>query len=342
MNPFFSIIVPAFNVEKYIHRAVSSILTQSFRDFELIIVNDGSTDNTANIINELSNQNKKITIINHSKNESLHIARMNGVATANGEYIVFLDGDDYFTENTFSELHQSIQENPEYDVFEYGYIRQPAGEIVLPSPPVSNRFSDFFSKGNCPAPTVWNKVYLTALIKKAFLAMERVYINNTEDTYESIVIAFYTKKIMMIKKVITNYQIGSGVSTSYKDFNKTIDFLQSVRKAADLVKLFLSKQGLNISLDALEYRLLEYVLYYIHSQKNTEDFIKLLRLLPDYFNAKIITEYLVFLEESYKNLTISHKRIIKMTNSKDYRLGKFLLKPLRMAKRLFRMQEKIN
>jgi len=86
-NIYFSIIVPAFNVEKYIHRAISSILTQSFQTFELIIVNDGSSDNTTSIIKEYAKSNKKIIVIDHEKNESQHIARMNGVAAANGKYM---------------------------------------------------------------------------------------------------------------------------------------------------------------------------------------------------------------------------------------------------------------
>ena len=337
-NVFFSIVVPAFNVEKYIQRAISSILNQSFQDFELILVNDGSTDNTANIINEFSQQNSKITVINHAQNESQHVARMNGVAAASGKFIVFLDGDDYFTENAFAELYESIQENPGYDVYEYGYIRQPEGEIVLPHSPVPDRFHAFFLKKDFPASTIWNKVYLATLIKNSFSAMERSYINNAEDTYESIVIAFYTEKIMMIKKVITNYQIGSGISTTYKDFNKTIEFLKSIRRMIDLVNTFLTRQSLNINLDNLQYSFLEYTIRsYIHTQENTEDSKKLFRLLPSYFDSKIIMEYLLLLEESYKKLTIARKKIL---SSKDYQLGRFLLKPLRIVKRLFKIQKK--
>jgi len=332
-NVLFSIVVPAFNVEKFIHRAVSSIINQSFQDFELIIVNDGSKDNTTNIINEISNQNPKITIINHSKNESLHIARSSGVAAANGKYVVFLDGDDYFEKNAFAELYKTIQENPGYDIYEYGYIRQPSGEIVFPSHSIPDRFSAFFTKEYLPPPTMWNKVYLAALIKKAFASMEQVYLNNTEDTYESIVIAFYAKRIITIKKIITNYQTGSGVSTTYKDYNKTIEFLQSIKTMSDLVKLFLYRNDIDINLDNLEYLFLESTIhYYICSQENEEDIKKLFLSLPTFFDTRIIIEYLFQVENSYK----------KISNSKSYMLGRILLSPLRKLKQLFRIFLKEN
>ena len=335
-NVFFSIIVPAFNVEKYIRRAISSILNQSFKDFQLIVVNDGSTDNTLNIINEFSNENSKITVINHLKNESLHMVRLNGVAAATGKYIVFLDGDDYFAENAFAELYKSIQENPGYDIYEYGHIRQPSGDIVFPALLDSNRFLLFFGRENSPWQSMCNKVFLSTLIKKAFASMEQVYITNIEDLYESIVVAFYTDRIFIIKKVIMNYQIGSGVSTTYRDYNKTIEYLDSVKRVVDLVKLFLSRHELNISCDDFEYRILEFAAHhYIRSQKDTDDLKKLFSLLPEFFNVRIIIEYLVSVEESYKKLSISRKEIL---SSKDYRIGRTLLKPMRMLKRLFKIQ----
>jgi Glycosyltransferases involved in cell wall biogenesis len=115
MNLFFSIIIPAYNAEKYIDRAVKSVLDQKFNDYELIIVNDGSIDKTADIIEEYAKNNKEIKIINHDKNESLHIVRMDGVNNSNGQYILFLDADDYFTNDALNILEKEIKKNPDYD-----------------------------------------------------------------------------------------------------------------------------------------------------------------------------------------------------------------------------------
>ena len=101
---FFSIIVPCYNVEKYIEKTIKSILTQTFDDFELILVNDGSTDKTKNILDEYFQKDKRINVIN-KKNSGVSEARNEGIKIAVGKYIYFLDGDDYIT-NDFYQKQQ--------------------------------------------------------------------------------------------------------------------------------------------------------------------------------------------------------------------------------------------
>ena len=304
-NAYFSIIVPVYNKEKYIDRAILSILNQDFQDFELIIVNDGSTDNTVNIINEYAKQNSKIVMVNHLKNESLHIARMDGVVAASGKYILFLDGDDYFTKNAFSILYDETQKNPEYDFYEYGYIERPSGRKRFYFYSGDDRFSAYFEKENCPVQTMWNKVYEAKLLKKAFNEMEKTYLNNTEDLYESIVIAFFLKKSIRIKKIITNYQFFTGVSTTYKDYDKTVELLKDIKSMISLVEVFLNKNDVNISLDNIKCRFLAFpIFFHINSQKNKDDMKNLFFILPEYFDTKIILEYLFYKEESRKEIAL--------------------------------------
>lgn len=97
-NCFFSIIIPAYNVEKYIEQSVNSILNQTYQNFEIIIINDGSKDNTGKIIDKLYQNNSKIKII-HKENEGLSKARNTGIKKSIGEYLIFLDGDDYWNSN---------------------------------------------------------------------------------------------------------------------------------------------------------------------------------------------------------------------------------------------------
>lgn len=89
-----SIIIPAFNVEKYIHRAIETSLNQSYQNVEIIIVNDGSTDDTWNVINNYMRQSDKIVGINKS-NEGVSTARNVGIENSTGEYLLFLDSDDW-------------------------------------------------------------------------------------------------------------------------------------------------------------------------------------------------------------------------------------------------------
>lgn len=91
----FSIIIPVFNIQKYIAQCIRSVLTQTFNDFELIVIDDGSTDESGKICDTFSFEDSRITVI-HQENAGLSVARNTGVNHAKGEYILFLDGDDYY------------------------------------------------------------------------------------------------------------------------------------------------------------------------------------------------------------------------------------------------------
>lgn len=90
-----SVIIPAYNAEKYIHQCVSSVLEQSYQDFEVIVVNDGSTDSTRSIVEALALQDLRIKLIN-KKNSGRAKARNTGITLASGEWLAFLDADDYW------------------------------------------------------------------------------------------------------------------------------------------------------------------------------------------------------------------------------------------------------
>lgn len=89
-----SVVVPAYNVENYIEQCVLSVLNQSYSCCELIVIDDGSTDGTPQILDKLANGNDSIRVI-HKENAGVSAARNTGIDTAKGDYIVFIDGDDY-------------------------------------------------------------------------------------------------------------------------------------------------------------------------------------------------------------------------------------------------------
>jgi len=93
-SPFFSIIIPVYNIEKYISYCVNSVLAQSFDDYEIVLVDDGSADNCFQICDEFAKKDKRIHVI-HQGNKGPSEARNAGIANSKGEYIIFLDGDDW-------------------------------------------------------------------------------------------------------------------------------------------------------------------------------------------------------------------------------------------------------
>lgn len=103
MNALISIIIPAYNAEKYLHRCVSSVAAQSYRNLEIIVVNDGSVDKTGTIADELAEQDNRIIVI-HQKNQGVSAARNAGLDRAKGDYIGFVDADDEISPDMYATL----------------------------------------------------------------------------------------------------------------------------------------------------------------------------------------------------------------------------------------------
>lgn len=105
-----SIIVPVYNVEKYLEKCLDSLINQTLKDIEIICVNDGSTDNSQKILEKYSKKDNRITIINQD-NAGLSVARNSGIDIAKGEYIGFVDSDDWVDLNFYEKLYNSAIEN---------------------------------------------------------------------------------------------------------------------------------------------------------------------------------------------------------------------------------------
>ena len=116
--PKFSIIVPVYNVEDYISDCLESICKQSYDDFEVIVVNDGSPDHSDYFIKEYENKDRRIRSFK-KKNGGLSSARNYGVTKARGEYLVFVDSDDTIEPDLLKELHQVIEKNENVDVIRF-------------------------------------------------------------------------------------------------------------------------------------------------------------------------------------------------------------------------------
>ena len=114
-TPFFSIIIPMYNVERYIKICVDSILAQTFQDFEVIIIDDASTDNSYKLCKKLYGNNKKIRLIKQEKNAGSGAARNIGIKNARGEYIWFVDSDDAILPDALQKIFNAVQSDKNID-----------------------------------------------------------------------------------------------------------------------------------------------------------------------------------------------------------------------------------
>ncbi len=107
--PKISVVIPVYNVEKYLHRCVESILNQTFQDFEIILIDDGSKDHSGQICDDYEQQDKRIKVI-HKKNARVAAARNDGLEIAKGKYISFIDSDDWIEPEMFQEMFDKAEE----------------------------------------------------------------------------------------------------------------------------------------------------------------------------------------------------------------------------------------
>ena len=133
-NPYLSICIPVHNMEKYLERAILSIINQSFQDFEIIIVNDNSNDNSLKIMKMLQLEDNRITIINHFQNLGVYSSRVDAILNSKGKYIILMDPDDMFLNiKLFEKLfNYNLQLN--LDIIEFSVIYQEGRKNTIYKP----------------------------------------------------------------------------------------------------------------------------------------------------------------------------------------------------------------
>lgn len=150
-KPFFSIIVPTYNNEKEIEKCVKSILSQTYTDWELVIVNDGSTDATDEICNRIIDQDNRVNVI-HKKNEGVAAARNDGLFRAVGKYVYFVDADDCIDRRLLQEAFNILNKSDAPEIFVFGIeILTESGKNVS--------YPCFFESGLYPKERLRREVY---------------------------------------------------------------------------------------------------------------------------------------------------------------------------------------
>lgn len=185
-NLFFSIVMPVYNVENYLIEATNSVLNQTFSDFELILVDDCSTDSSGVIADGLLETDVRIKVIHHIENKGLSAARNSGMAVASGNYIFFMDSDDTIDSNLLQTVYQSILKNPA-DLIVFGLIEEyfdSTGKIkraqaIVPDVFISDSKDELRKKiilleDQTLLGYAWNKIYSLNVLKELKLAFSNI------------------------------------------------------------------------------------------------------------------------------------------------------------------------
>ena len=163
-----SIIIPVYGVENTLARCIDSVLGQSFSDYELILVDDGSRDRSGAICDEYAGRDSRIRVI-HKGNGGLSSARNAGIDIAHGDYITFIDSDDFLGDNTLSILMTRLSAHPDYDILEYPVCWHYGGPDQTTIKFGAREYSDmkkYWLEGKAYAHTfAWNKIYVRRLFE---------------------------------------------------------------------------------------------------------------------------------------------------------------------------------
>ncbi|MFW5847755.1 MAG: glycosyltransferase [bacterium] len=133
MNSLISVIVPVYNVEKYLHKCIDSILAQRYTDFELLLINDGSTDTSGNICDDYAQKDSRVKVF-HKQNGGVSSARNFGLDNAQGEWIGFVDSDDWIESEMYNFLITKAQES-NFDIVACNYNKV-FDDIIIPRPAI--------------------------------------------------------------------------------------------------------------------------------------------------------------------------------------------------------------
>ncbi|MFB7138222.1 glycosyltransferase family 2 protein [Gottfriedia sp. NPDC056225] len=210
MPSLLTIIVPVYNAEKTIGRAIKSVLNQSLQNFELILINDGSKDNSLQVMNKIAKDDSRIKIFD-LPNSGVSNARNYGLQQAKGLYTTFLDADDYYVKNAFDEIFNDISEETQLIIFEYNVESEYKSSRRLP-----NSESTYFSNEKsfrCYAVSLimneminapWNKVYLTTYLKENQIVFDPT-LNIGEDLKFNLTVIREVSYVKIINKALVNY-----------------------------------------------------------------------------------------------------------------------------------------
>lgn len=240
MQVKLSIILPIYNVCNYLNRCVQSILQQKFDNYELILVDDGSTDGSGDLCDKLAGTDKRIQVI-HKKNGGLSSARNMGLEVATGEYVFWIDSDDWIREDAFAVIVAALKQY-EPDILKFDYYRNMDSQI-----PVKNSMNSGLYDGNSKEElvqyifqnvsaygfSVWTHVYKRSFLKKAGLSFVSERKIGSEDflfNYEAYIAA---RTINIIHECLYFYDLREGSLSQTYHKNTYLRFTELYKQLSE-------------------------------------------------------------------------------------------------------------
>lgn len=240
VTPLISVIVPVYNVEKYLDKCLDSLVNQTYKNLEIILVNDGSTDNSSIICNNWSIKDNRIKVIDKA-NGGLSDARNVGIDNSNGEYIVFVDSDDWIDINFISSLYVQIDKY-EADIAASTIVKsyddheetQPINDEKRVF--TSEEAMDTLLSGRDFCAVAWNKLYKRNIIGSIRFPVGKIH----EDEFFTYKVIANAKKLILVPEAIYYYRQRTG-SIMQKWTPNHLDALEAFKERMDFMNKYYPK-----------------------------------------------------------------------------------------------------
>ena len=222
-----SIVVPIYNVEKYLKQCIESIINQTYKNIEILLVNDGSTDNCAQICDEYAQIDERIKVI-HKKNGGLSDARNSGINIAKGKYIAFIDSDDYVSEEYIEKLYNAISEN-NVRIAQCNFVKvtDDNTEIEKIGYAEKNKIKSGYEMvkelytGHWENILAWNKLYDIGLFKNVRYPFGKIH----EDEFTTYKILYEIQNVAIVEDCLYKYRQNDNSITGQNFKKKRLDVI---------------------------------------------------------------------------------------------------------------------
>ena len=292
-KPCISVIIPVYNVEKYLRQCLDSVVNQTLKDIEIICVDDGSTDGSLKILKDYAVKDSRIKIIKQ-KNKGAATARNKGLENSKGEFLYFIDSDDYLEFDAFEKIYKKITEtNAEICVFKNGKYHQATGTLEpcdwensilnIPKKETFNKYDIpkvFFQFCNVPA---WSKMYKASFVKNNRIRFQNLKTCN--DVYFNCITLVKANSITFLNETLLTWRTEHSNTTAIRG-----KYVYCVSDAYKAIKNRLNKKDFKLLSDTFYKKVKSSLFYEIDKveDQNKKNYwtLKLYKFLPKEYWTK--------------------------------------------------------
>lgn len=305
----FSILIPVYNVERYLEECLTSVLSQDFDDYEIVLIDDGSTDLSGKICDDFKKEHMGLCTVKHKKNEGLLAARRDAFLLARGEYCICLDSDDYLSEGALSHLADMISQyhsdfilydlymiasngksqniNKDLELLTENYVY--SDTQILKDSLLDLSYNNWSMAAKC---------IKTSIAKTGFDFQPYYDVSYGEDTIQSIILYNEASTFVYTSRRLYNYRLESGMTKK-----SSLKYIEDFYKIAQLMKSVCIDWSDNIDKKINMFYSLKIYQFGVNTGNSICSFMKYRLLLKEITNKKEVTAILF---DSVKNFKLKH------------------------------------